>query len=72
MLQKINELIQVIGGWDVASGTIAIIVEFALRMIKSSKPLSLLYVVVDSLSAVAKLLDKAAQFLDKILPQRLK
>lgn len=72
MLQKINDLIQVIGGWDVAAGTIAIIVEFALRMVKSSKPLSLLYVVVDSLSAVAKLLDKAAQFLDKILPQRLK
>lgn len=72
MLQKINELIQVIGGWDVAAGTIAIVVEFALRMIKTSKPLSILYILVDTLSGVSKLLEKAAQFLDKILPQRLK
>lgn len=72
MLDKINGLIQVIGGWDVAAGTIAIVVEFALRMFKSEKPLSIAYMISDSFKAVGTLVLKAAQFLDKILPQRLK
>lgn len=53
-------------------GTIAMIVEFLLRMIKTPKPLSLLYVVRDGMDIIAKIFGKVVELLDRILPQRTK
>lgn len=47
-------------------------VDLALRLVKSEKPLGVMYLIVDVLKALEKGLEKLAQFLDKILPQRLK
>lgn len=51
---------------------IAIVVELALRFVKSSKPLSILYAVSAALKVIASIVSKAAELLDKILPQRIK
>lgn len=67
----------VINGIDkVSSGqlmaSIIIAVEFALRMVKSDKPLSVMYLISDGLKKVGELCTKLGLFMDKILPQRLK
>lgn len=67
----------VIHGIDkVSSGqlmaSIIIAVEFALRMVKSDKPLSVIYLISDGLKKVGELCTKLGLFMDKILPQRLK
>lgn len=67
----------VIHGIDkVSSGqlmaSIIIGVEFALRMVKSDKPLSIIYMISDGLKKVGELCTKLGVFLDKVLPQRLK
>lgn len=55
-----------------ASATIAIIIEFTLRVIPSKKPLSTLYVVADVAKKVGAILTKFGELADKVLPQRLK
>lgn len=57
---------------------IAMALDFVLRMFKSKKPLSVLYLVSGFLSQASKylvlfagLVEKSAKFLDKVLPQRL-
>lgn len=59
-----------------SSGTGAIvvgaIVEFALRFSKSAKPLSIMYLVAGMFKMVGSVFVKLGEFLDKVLPQRLK
>lgn len=52
--------------------TIAMIVEFMLRMVKTSKPLSMLYVFRDGVQMAAKIFGVMVEILDKVLPQRVK
>jgi DNA-binding HxlR family transcriptional regulator len=52
--------------------SVMIALEFAFRMIKSEKPLSIMYIVADGLKKVGELCSKLGSILDKILPQRLK
>lgn len=51
---------------------IAVVLEFALRFIKSEKPLSILYVVAGMLKMVGNLFAKLGDFMDKVLPQKIK
>lgn len=51
---------------------IAGVVEFALRFVKSEKPLSILHLVAAGARKVAKILESIANLLDKVLPQKLK
>lgn len=67
-LQKILELLS---GAEAQAGVILIVVEFILRFVKSSKPLSILYVVADAIKLVGKILTKAGELSDKVLPQRV-
>lgn len=53
-------------------GMVAGVIELVLRLIPSTKPLSILYLVDDGLSAVGGLFSKAGALLDKVLPQRIK
>ena len=52
-------------------GTVAVVVEFALRLLPTSKPLSLLYMAEDLFHGLGNLAKSAGDALDKVLPQRL-
>ena len=51
---------------------LAIGIEFALRMFKSEKPLSIAYMVSDAFKKVGEICSKVGALMDKVLPQRLK
>lgn len=48
------------------------ILDFILRMVKTETPKSVMYLIADGMKGVAGIIMKAGEFLDKILPQRLK
>lgn len=52
--------------------SVAVGIEFALRMLKTEKPLSIAYLVADSFKKCGEILTKVGQLLDKVLPQRIK
>jgi hypothetical protein len=52
--------------------SIALVLEFAFRLIPSQKPLSILYVAASALKKIGELCIKVGQLLDKVLPQKLK
>jgi uncharacterized membrane protein (UPF0136 family) len=52
--------------------TVAMLVEFALRMIKSDKPMGIVHMISGLLKSVGMLFGKVAELLDKVLPQKLK
>lgn len=54
-----------------AIGTIAIVVEFALRLIPSQKPLSILHAIGAGARLIGQALEKIADLSDKILPQNV-
>lgn len=54
-----------------ASATIAIVLEFALRMIPSKQPLSIAHLVASAMVKIGDLVSAIGKFLDKVLPQEL-
>lgn len=48
---------------------LAVILELALRLFKTSKPLSILHIISGTLKSVATICSKVADLLDRILPQ---
>jgi DNA-binding HxlR family transcriptional regulator len=54
-----------------ATGMITVSIEFALRMVKSNKPLSIIYIVADGIKKVGAICNAIGVLLDKVLPQRL-
>lgn len=69
-LEKILALIPSVDAGYVASITVAL--EFILRLIKSEKPLSILYIIAAVIKKLAEILLKISLLLDKVLPQRVK
>jgi hypothetical protein len=73
-MEVLNNIIQ--GVDKLGSGqliaSIIIALEFAFRMFKSEKPLSIMYLVAGGLKKVGELCSKLGSLLDKVLPQRLK
>jgi hypothetical protein len=55
-----------------ASVTIAIILDFAFRLIPSDKPKSVIYLVAEVVKKSGKFLVKLGQILDKVLGQKIK
>lgn len=55
-----------------ASMTIALVLDFAFRMIPSKKPLSVLHVAAKTAGMAGKALVKLAELADVILPQKIK
>lgn len=53
------------------SATLAVIVEFVLRLIPSTKPLSILHLVAEVVKKVGGLCGLLGDLLDKILPQKV-
>jgi len=51
---------------------IAAVLEFVLRFVKSDKPMSIMYVIAGAFKLFGNLLSKLGEFLDKVLPQKVK
>lgn len=68
----INNLTSVVGGWGGATAALAAIAEFVMRIIPSNTPLSIAWVVANSLQALSGLFAALAKFLDSFLPQNTK
>jgi uncharacterized membrane protein (UPF0136 family) len=52
--------------------TLAIVVEFALRFVKSAKPLSIIYMIGGALKTIGAICTKLGEISDKVLPQKTK
>lgn len=52
--------------------TIALVLDFAFRMIPSKKPLSILHIIAKGAGMLGQVLVKFAELADKILPQHTK
>lgn len=55
-----------------ASAIVGVAVEFSLRLTKSEKPLSILHTISFVIKKSGEILGGIANFMDKILPQKLK
>jgi hypothetical protein len=55
-----------------AAGTMAVVLEMAMRIIPSEKPMSIMHVIADALKMIGKVCAAAGDLLDKVLPQKLK
>lgn len=55
-----------------ASVTIAIILDFAFRLIPSDKPKSVIYLIAEVIKKSGEFLVKLGQILDKVLGQKIK
>jgi len=65
---------KVLAQLELSAGTIsliAVVVEFALRLVKSEKPLSILHLVARVMMKLGAVVAKVGDMLDKVLPQRL-
>ena len=73
-MEVLNSIIQSVDklGSGQLIASIIIALEFAFRMFKSEKPISIMYLVSDGLKKVGELCSKLGSLLDKVLPQRLK
>lgn len=69
MLKKILELIPAANAGMITS--VAVILDFILRMIPTKKPLSILHLAAASLHLIGAIASKAAALLDAVLPQRV-
>lgn len=69
MLDQIQSFVGSLSGQATIA---AIVVEAILRLVKSEKPLSIAYVIADTIKKIGDIASKLGAFLDKILPQRLK
>ena len=55
-----------------ASATIAIVLDFVWRLVPSEKPKSVLHMISFVAKKLSEVLAKVAEFLDKVLPQKIK
>lgn len=55
-----------------ASATIAIVLDFVWRLVPSEKPKSVLHMISYVAKKLSEVLAKIAEFLDKVLPQKIK
>jgi hypothetical protein len=69
LFAKIMEVLSSVSG---ASATIAIVLEFAFRLIPSEKPKSIIYLIASAAKSLGGILIKAGELLDKVLPQTIK
>jgi len=71
-MEFLDKILAFLSSAEGASLTIAVVVEFILRMIKSEKPLSILYLISSVAKKSGEILVKIGNLMDKVLPQRLK
>lgn len=72
MEELIAKVLEVLGSVESQAAVVAIVLEFALRLIPSEKPRSILLVVAKGAELGSKVLAKVAEVLNKVVPQKLK
>lgn len=71
-MEIFEKILEVLGSLEGQGAVLAIVLEFALRLIPSDKPRSILLVVAKVCEMGASVLGKVASLLNKIIPQKLK
>lgn len=72
MEELFAKIMSVLSSAEGASMTIAIVLEFAFRMLPTKKPLSVLHLIASGAMMLGKALVKFAELADKVLPQKVK
>jgi hypothetical protein len=72
MEEIFNKAMEFLLSVEGASVTIAIILDFAFRLIPSDKPKSVIYLVAEVIKKSGEFLVKLGQILDKVLGQKIK
>ena len=72
MEEIFNKAMEFLLSVEGASVTIAIILDFAFRLIPSDKPKSVIYLVAEVVKKSGEFLVKLGQILDKVLGQKIK
>lgn len=77
-MQILDQILAIIGSAEAQAAVIALVVEFVLRVVKTKKPLSILWIGVgfvkvgaSAAAKAAQILEKVAGLADKVLPQKL-
>ena len=68
-MEWINDVMNALLSVEGMSATIAVVLEFVLRLLPTKKPLSIAHVVAAVVKGLAKILTKIAEILDSVLPQ---
>lgn len=71
-MEVIEKVLAFLTSAEGASATIAVVLEFAFRLIPSKKPLGILQVVGQVAKAAGEALVKIGNLLNKVLPQNIK
>ncbi len=71
-MDLISKIMEFLVSAEGASATIAIVLEFAFRLIPTKKPLSVLHLVGKIAKGAGAALVKVGDILDKVLPQDVK
>jgi hypothetical protein len=70
-MEWLSNLIDMIPSAELASvASIAMVLEFGFRLLKTKKPLSIAWMVADCLKLLSVGFGKLAALMDKVLPQR--
>jgi hypothetical protein len=72
MEEVFAKVMEALASVEGASMTVALVLDFAFRMIPSKKPLGVLHLVAQGAGMVGKVLVKFAELSDKLLPQKTK
>jgi hypothetical protein len=70
-MEFLDKVISFVGSIEGMTATVAVILEFVLRLFKSEKPLGILHFAAALVGKFAVLLTKIAQLSDKVLPQKI-
>ena len=71
-MEILNSIMEFLVGHEGMVATLAVVVEFVLRLVPSEKPMGILQMVAGIVKAVGAILVKFGEISDKILPQKLK
>lgn len=72
MEELFEKIMSFLSSAEGASATIAIVLDFVWRLVPSEKPKSVLHMISYVAKKLSEVLAKVAEFLDKVLPQKLK
>ncbi len=72
VIEVLNKIAAVIPLEGIAVVAVGGVIDFALRLTKSEKPMSVVWAIANLVKAAAEVLYKVAAFMDKVLPQKVK
>ena len=71
-MEFLDKIVALLNSAQGQSVVIAMVLEFALRLIPSEKPLSIAHVIANAAKKIGNILVSIGNLLDKVLPQNLK